>query len=281
MCTAEGEVLANAVSKTVLGPPGLSVADARVYEAAGATVDFAVTLGRAARETVTVDYATADGPSEGGAVAGEDYTAASGTLSFAAGETAKTVSVPVLNDAHDEGEETFTLTLSNPSGGNAWLRDATATGTIENTDAMPRAWLARFGRTVAEQVLDAVEGRLRAAPRPGIEMSLAGQAIGTPGSGSGAGAPEDEDARAQAAAELEARSRLGYGFAAFGDRFTATPELGLGLSQGHREYSLGWRLGLAQTGPTALELRLEATRREHVNDNAPEHGIGFRVTARW
>ena len=210
VCTADNEVLANAVSKTVLGPPGLSVADARVYEAAGATVDFAVTLGRAARETVTVDYATADGPSEGGAVAGEDYTAASGTLTFVAGETAKTVSVPVLNDAHDEGEETFTLTLSNPSGGNAWLEDATATGTIENTDAMPRAWLARFGRTVAEQVLDAVEGRLGAAPRPGIEVSLAGQAIG-PGSGSGAGSapePEDEEVRKAAAADAAARDRL-------------------------------------------------------------------------
>ena len=84
--------------------------------------------------------------------------------------------------------------------------------------------------------------------------------------------------------ELENRRlelRLGYGFAAFGDRFTATPELGVGLSNAGRDYSLGWRLGLDQSGPNALELRVEATRREHVNDNAPEHGIGFRVTARW
>ena len=74
---------------------------------------FAVTLSRAPSGTVTVDYATADGT----ATAGSDYTARSGTLTFAAGETGKTVSVPVLDDAHDEGSETLTLTLSSPSGG--------------------------------------------------------------------------------------------------------------------------------------------------------------------
>ena len=87
--------------------------------------------------------------------------------------------------------------------------------------------------------------------------------------------------------DLERRrfeARLGYGFAAFGDRFTSTPELGLGLSDGHREYSLGWRLDLAQSGPTSLELQLETTRREATaaNDNQPPvNGIGFRLTARW
>ena len=78
---------------------------------------------------------------------------------------------------------------------------------------------------------------------------------------------------------------FGYGFPAFGDRFTSTPEFGLGLGQGRREYSLGWRLNLAQTGPTALELRLQATRSESAgaaaNDNTAEHGIGLTVTARW
>ena len=92
VCTGDGVVLSNAVTQTILGPPGLSVADARVYEAPGVTLDFAVTLGRASASTVSVDYATSDGT----ATAGEDYTATSGTLTFAAGETAKTVSVPVL-----------------------------------------------------------------------------------------------------------------------------------------------------------------------------------------
>ena len=203
VCMQADEVLANAVSKTIQGPPGLTVADGRVHEsAANATVGFAVTLGRASRHTVRVDYATSDGT----AVSGSDYKPTSGTLVFAPGETAKTVSVPVFADDHDEGEETFVLTLSNLRGGNAWLKDATAVGTIENTGPMPRAWLARFGRTVAEQVIDAVEGRFSAERTPGVELRLAGQAVGGPGSGSGAGAPDDEDARA--AAEEEARSRL-------------------------------------------------------------------------
>ena len=198
VCAAGGEVLANAVAKTIPGPPGLSVADARAYEAAGAAVEFPVTLGRASGATVTVDYATGDGT----AVAGEDYTETTGTLTFRPGETAKTVSVPVLDDGHDEGEETFTLTLSNPAGGNAWLKDAEATGTIENTDAMPEAWLARFGRTVAEQAIEAVEGRFAASRSAGVEVSVAGQRIG------GAPEPEDAEARAKLAEEQEARGKL-------------------------------------------------------------------------
>ena len=173
MCTNGGKAQSSSLRASVIGPPGLSVADATVTEAAGATVDFAVTLSRAAGATVTVDYATSDGT----ATAGADYREATGTLSFAPGETAKTVSVAVIEDGHDEGEEIFTLTLSNASGGNAWLSDATATGAIENTDAMPQAWLARFGRTVAGQVVDAVEARLRTAPRAGVEATLAGQAL--------------------------------------------------------------------------------------------------------
>ncbi len=167
---ADGEALSNSVSATIPGPPGLSVADAEVEEAAGATLDFAVSLGRASLQTVTVDYATSDGS----ATAGTDYTAASGTLSFAPGETAKTVSVAVLDDAHDEGAETFRLILSNPSGDNTWLQDGEATGTIRNTDAMPQAWIARFGRTVAEQVIDAVESRIRAPRAPGAQVQIAG-----------------------------------------------------------------------------------------------------------
>ena len=69
----------------------------------------------------------------------------------------------MLDDAHDEGEETLTLRLSTPSGGR--LADGEATGTIENHDPMPRALLARFGRTAAVHVVEHVEERLQ-APRP-------------------------------------------------------------------------------------------------------------------
>ena len=112
VCTGDGRALSATISTTVLGPVALSVADARVREASDATLDFAVTLSRASRAPVAVAYATADGS----ATAGSDYTATSGTLTFAAGETAKTVSVPVLDDAHDEGEETLTLRLSAATG---------------------------------------------------------------------------------------------------------------------------------------------------------------------
>ena len=139
------------------------------------TLHFRVFLSRRLRIPVRVDYATSDVTT----TAGADYPATSGTLTFAPGETAKTISVPVFEDGHDEDHETLTLTLSNP---HPWrrvrLHDATATGTISNSDPMPRAWIARFGRTVADQVLDAVDARMRAKPVPGVEARLAGQRIG-------------------------------------------------------------------------------------------------------
>ena len=86
--------------------------------------------------------------------------------------------------------------------------------------------------------------------------------------------------------ELERRRlelKLGYGFAAFGDRFTSMPEIGLGMSGDQRQYSLGWRLRRDMRGDIgALEFALEARRQEYANDNGdPEHSVGFRVTARW
>ena len=179
ICTSDGRMLGGGATATIPGPARFSVADAEVEEAAGATLDFVVTLGRARPVETSVGYATSDGT----ATAGSDYTAKSGRLTFMAGETEMTVEVAVLDDAHDEGSETLTLTLSNPSG--AVIDDGEATGTITNTDAMPKAWLARFGRTVAEQVLDAVEDRLEAPRAEGVEASLAGQLLG------GAG-PSDE-----------------------------------------------------------------------------------------
>ena len=154
ICPMDGHKLSNTSTATVRGPITISVADAEADEAAGATIEFTVTLSRAAPGPVTVDYATSDGT----ATAGEDYTAASGTLTFAAGVLAQTVAVALLDDAIDEGRETFTLTLSNPSG--AVIADGEAVGTIINTDQMPKAWNARFGRAVAVHVVEAVEARL-------------------------------------------------------------------------------------------------------------------------
>ena len=142
----DGRSLANTVTATVAGPALLAVADAKASEGADAAVAFAVTLSREASGEVTVQYLTLDGTAK----AGEDYTATSGTLTFAVGETEKTVSVPILDDALDEGEETFTLKLRNAKG--AYIIDGEATGTIENSDPLQKMWLSRFGRTVADHV---------------------------------------------------------------------------------------------------------------------------------
>ena len=158
----------------------LSVADASVAEPSedlSASLDFEVTLEPASSGTVTVGYATGGG----NATAGSDYTSTSGRLTFAAGETSKTVSVPVLADSHDDAGETLTLTLSNASG--ASISDATATGTITNDGPLPKAWTARFGRTVAETHVDAVRARMGADRSPGFSGTLAGQPLPRPEAG--------------------------------------------------------------------------------------------------
>jgi uncharacterized protein len=97
---------------------------------------FTVTLDNPPAAPVTFDYAT----SSGTATAGSDYLAVSGTVSFAAGETSKTISVPIIGDTVPEDSETLTLTLSNPSGG--FIGDGTATGTITTDDGTPYFSLA-------------------------------------------------------------------------------------------------------------------------------------------
>ncbi len=103
----------------------------KAAESAG-TMAFVVSLQIESGETVTVNYSTSNGT----ATAGSDYTRTAGRLTFSAGETTKTISVPVLNDRVDEDDETFTLTLSNAvnadlSGGESSL---SVEGTIEDDD---------------------------------------------------------------------------------------------------------------------------------------------------
>ena len=75
--------------------------------------------------------------------------------------------------------------------------------------------------------------------------------------------------------------RIGYGLAVYGDRFTGTLEIGFGLSDRGRDYSLGWRLSQEGRDAGSFGFSLEATRRETANGNDPEHGIGFRLTSHW
>ncbi|WP_287742004.1 Calx-beta domain-containing protein [Microcystis sp. M169S2] len=89
---------------------------------------YTVTLSQASNQTVSVNYATANGT----ATAGSDYTAIIGTLTFAPGVTSQVLNIPILNDSLNEADETFTLTLSSPT--NAALGTQTAaTTTITDT----------------------------------------------------------------------------------------------------------------------------------------------------
>ncbi|MDB5329994.1 MAG: hypothetical protein JWP03_1145 [Phycisphaerales bacterium] len=98
----------------------------------GSTAIFTVTLDQPLATAATVDFAT----SNGSAFAGIDYTATSGTLTFAPGITSMTISVPVLPNAAASGTHTFTLTLSNPQG--AGISATNAIGTINNVPVTTR-----------------------------------------------------------------------------------------------------------------------------------------------
>ncbi|MEJ1933007.1 Calx-beta domain-containing protein, partial [Nostoc sp. NIES-2111] len=89
---------------------------------------YTVTLSQASSQTITVQYATANGT----ATAGVDYTNTTGTLTFNPGETSKVINIPILNDSINEANETFTLSLSSPT--NASLGGTSAvTTTITDT----------------------------------------------------------------------------------------------------------------------------------------------------
>jgi Calx-beta domain/PASTA domain len=118
---------------TVVASPSIGVHDVVVDEQAGSA--FVTVLldgyeGQASASTVTVHYATSDGAATGGA----DYTAANDTLSFAPGQVAKTVAVPILDDGLPEAAEDFALSLSGATGG-ATIGDGTARTVIGPSDA--------------------------------------------------------------------------------------------------------------------------------------------------
>ena len=155
--------------------PVLSVADATVTEGDWAELmPFAVRLSAAAAKRVRVRASTRVS-SPVSARPKEDYWPQSELVTFYPGETEKTVWVYIYNDSHDEDPETFEVVLSDADG--ATIGDGVAVGTIVNDDPMPAAWLARFGRTVAEQALDGIAGRMAAPRTPGMQGTLAGQAL--------------------------------------------------------------------------------------------------------
>jgi hypothetical protein len=111
--------------------PTITIDDPTVAENGGPAT-FTISLDAAADVDVTVDYTTNDGT----ATAGADYTAKSGTKTIPAGATSATVNVQVDDDALYEGDESFTLDLSNPVNGQLGGA-ATGTATINDDDAKP------------------------------------------------------------------------------------------------------------------------------------------------
>ena len=216
--------------------PALSVGDSTAKEGGRLPImPFTVRLAPAAQGPVRV-YVSTRPSTPVSAEPGQDYAPGSSDLTFRAGETEKTVWIRIYDDSHDEGSETFEVVLSNARG--AAIGDGVAVGTIVNDDPMPAAFLARFGRTVAEQALDGIAGRMSAPRTAGMQGAIAGQAVGfgptdSPGSGSGAGE----------AALAMAEIARGFGGNAGG------PGSGTGIGNGPGFTSPGSLSGTGGTGP--------------------------------
>ncbi|MCI0455515.1 MAG: matrixin family metalloprotease [Gemmataceae bacterium] len=111
--------------------PSLAISNVSLTEGNSGSklFSFTVNLSAASTDPVTLQYTTANGS----ASAGSDYTATSGTLTFAPGETQQTISVTVFGDTNYEPDETFSVKLSSPTG--ATLAVSQGAGTIVNDDA--------------------------------------------------------------------------------------------------------------------------------------------------
>ena len=100
--------------------------------------------------------------------------------------------IETVDDSLDEGDEWFTLVLWRADG--AVIRRSEAIATIRNSDPLPDAWLARFGRAVSEQAVEGITARIEAVRTPSGASGLAGNFAGQPIAGNPAGRPEDGEA---------------------------------------------------------------------------------------
>ena len=134
----------------------ISIADTSVAEGPGAAATFAITLTTPNSRPVTVNWSTVDAT----AIAGLDYVAGAGSVTFAPGETSKAISVAVLNDSLDEANEAFGVNLTNPV--NATISRTRANGTIGDDDNPP---------TVSIEDVTVVEGRTSRTIRLNVALS--------------------------------------------------------------------------------------------------------------
>jgi hypothetical protein len=137
---------------------------------AGTTpLSFTVSLSEAAAAQVAVDFATSDGT----ATAGADYTASSGTLVIPAGSTTGTVVVNVLGDQSTEGDESFTVTLSDASANaRLMLNAAEAAGSIVDDDIATLRALNDTGLTVCADATSSGKSCAQTAAFPGQDAQF-------------------------------------------------------------------------------------------------------------
>ncbi|MEY4747903.1 MAG: hypothetical protein RIQ60_117 [Pseudomonadota bacterium] len=112
--------------------PTVSSGDVTVAESSGKAT-ITLTLSAASGKPVSVDWSTVDGTGANGAIAGQDYVATGGTVTFAPGETSKTVEVSIINDMLAEPTEFFSINLSN--GVNVDVASAHTVSILDNDHA--------------------------------------------------------------------------------------------------------------------------------------------------
>ena len=176
--TAEATGTINAPTTTTTNVPGLTI---RIKDATGdednGYLDFNVRLSRKHDDYVCYDFETISG---GTAEEGTDYLKfPKATYWMQIGKRVDKPFVRIIDDRVNDNGETVKVKISNArlcndASQTLSITRAEATGTITNSDPIPQAWLARFGRTVAEHVLDGVQARLSAPRNPGMQANVAG-----------------------------------------------------------------------------------------------------------
>ena len=150
-------------------------------------------------------------------------------------------------------------------------------------------WLAAHTEKGAEERGASLMVRMQPEPDGrGLSLSLSPR-WGAPAGGTSGGSGalwREELPRGAASAPREAGAldgELGYGFGLFGNRFTGTPNLGFGASDGGgRDYRIGWRLTPAVPGYAGFRVDLDATRRESANaSEPPAHGAILTGAIQW
>ena len=196
VCTRDGRALQNTVTARI-GALRIITYSALSFEGKDPHIEMLVALSRplGVEHEVSVDWATADGTSENWeqveptagfrrrqgkdslATAGADYTASSGTMTFAPGEWRRFVKVLLLNDAIDEQREYFWIEFSNPQGAVIAPNLEKQIAFIVNDDHLQSMWLARFGTMAGSHLANAVSDRLGGDLSPGAHATLAGQRL--------------------------------------------------------------------------------------------------------